>query len=348
MSFADRSDLFTHRLNDWPSRYGLAIAAVFAAAYARHGLVVVLGFTHSFVLFYPTILGVALLAGFGPALFATLLSAATADFFFASPVYSFKFLQMRDGITLLLFVLVGVAISWVAESTRRRSEKLREFERAIEGVQDMIAVVDRDYRYLVANRAFLAHRGMKKEDVLGRRVSEVLNVGVFQSQIKEKLDECFAGKVVRYEMKYSYPELGERELLIRYLPIKGSKGIDRAVTVIQDITEIREADRSLRLFRTLIDHSNDAVVVVDPETMRFLDVNDRACRDLGYTRDELLTMKVTDIDPAVDEYCQAETSAKLLAGESVLRETMHRRKDGSRFPVEVSLSWVEVDRNYVI
>src|SRR5437764_9497439 len=50
----------------------------------------------------------------------------------------------------------------------RTEERLREYERAVEGVEEMIAVVDRDYRYLVANEAFLMHCGMSREEVVGR------------------------------------------------------------------------------------------------------------------------------------------------------------------------------------
>ena len=63
----------------------------------------------------------------------------------------------------------------------------------------------------------------------------------------------------------------------------------------------RQSEESLRLFRKLIDQTNDAIEVVDPKTLRFLDVNDKSCRDLGYTRDELLSLKVPDIDPGVNE-----------------------------------------------
>jgi hypothetical protein len=62
------------------------------------------------------------------------------------------------------------------------------------GREEMIAVVDRNYRYVIANHAFLSHRGMKKEELVGRRISEVLNSGVFESTVKEKLDECLRGK----------------------------------------------------------------------------------------------------------------------------------------------------------
>ena len=72
-------------------------------------------------------------------------------------------------------------------------------------------------------------------------------------------------------------------------------------------------EESLRLFRKLIDQSNDAIEVVDPETLRFLDVNDKSCRDLGYTREELLSLKVSDIDPDVNESSTARVAKELDA-----------------------------------
>src|SRR5205085_2373312 len=153
---------------------------------------------------------------------------------------------------------------------RRHDARLREFERVVENLEEMIVVVDRDYRYLIANRAFLSYRGMKKEEVIGRLVSEILDPEVFDTTVKERLNDAFCGKVVKYEMNYRYPDCGERNLFISYFPFAGTRGIDRVICMLQDITSLRAADRSLRLFRTLIDRSNDAVEVVDSETLRFL------------------------------------------------------------------------------
>ncbi|MDC4225790.1 MAG: PAS domain-containing protein [Candidatus Manganitrophus sp.] len=62
---------------------------------------------------------------------------------------------------------------------KRTEERLREYEKAVEGLEEMIVVVDRDYRYLLANRAFLNYRGLTKEQLVGRLVPEVLGTRVF-------------------------------------------------------------------------------------------------------------------------------------------------------------------------
>jgi len=148
--------------------------------------------------------------------------------------------------------IVGMIVD-VTERIKAES-KLREYERAVEGSEEMIAVVDREYRYLIANRQFLKMRKMTGEQVVGRFAHEVLNEGVFEAAVKAKLDESFQGKVVRYEMKYTYPELGERDLLVSYFPIEGPSGIDRVACILQDITDRKQMEEALsRMNQKLIE-----------------------------------------------------------------------------------------------
>ena len=123
---------------------------------------------------------------------------------------------------------------------------------------------------------------------------------------------------------------------------------ERMLGMAVDITEQRRTEASLRMFRELIDESSDAIEVVDPDTLRFLDVNERACRDLGYTRDELLSLRVYDIDPLVDESSALEHRKEFDATGSLRFDAIHRRKDGSTYPVEVNLKRVQLDRVYCV
>jgi len=341
-------DFLANRLQSWPTQYAFALIAVAVAAVLRYGLVVAIGFSNSFILFFPTILVVALLAGFYPGILATLLSAVFADGFFIATEHALTVDYPRDLITLLLFVFVGVTITSVAHATRRHEARLREFEQAIEGLEEMIVVVDRNYRYLIANRAFLSYRGMKRTDLLGRHVADVLNPGVFENKLKPKVDECFDGNIVQFEMSYQYAERGERELLITYIPVRGRKGVDRIACILQDITDQKQSGRSLRLFRALIDESNDAIEVIDPITFRFLDVNEKSCKDLGFTRAELLARSVFDVVVTPDESGWHQVVQDLKEQRAFLQQMVHRRKDGLEFPVETSFKYVELDRGYII
>ena len=122
--------------------------------------------------------------------------------------------------------------------------------------------------------------------------------------------------------------------------------LTRVVGVAFDVTQRKQAERSLSLFRRLIDGSNDAIEVVDPETFRFLDVNEKACQDLGYSREELLSRTAADVDDALDASTMARVRSEMETTGSAIFETRHRRKDGSTLPVEVNLKHVQLDRRY--
>lgn len=352
MSTADRAtffERFASRLRTRPQRYGWALLAVVVVTWLRYGLDAAFGFTQPFIFFYPTIMLISLFCGLEPSLLATAASAMLAWYYLLGPRSSFALPNRGDLIGLLVFTGMGLIMSVAGDLFRRRAQRMQEFEKAVEGLEEMIAVVDRDYRYLIANEAFLNYRGAKRQDVIGHCAAEILNPGVFENEIKAKLDECFRGNPVQFEMRYCYPDRGERELLVKYFPIKGPGGIDRVASVLQDITDEREAERSSRLFRELIDQSNDAVEVVDPETLWFLDVNETGCRQLGYSREELLSMRMPEIiDAETGEAQVANTLEQLKQSGFVVQEGRHRRKDGSTFPVEISSRMVELDRRYIV
>jgi PAS domain S-box-containing protein len=129
---------------------------------------------------------------------------------------------------------------------KRAEEVLREYEKVVESAQDMMVVVDREYRYRMANQAFLSYRRLERSQLVGMRVADVVGPEVFQRWVKRKLDECFEGQVVRYEARYPYPELGERDLSLAFYPIAGPTGADRVACILQDITERKRAEEALR------------------------------------------------------------------------------------------------------
>jgi len=139
-----------------------------------------------------------------------------------------------------------VGVNMDVTDRKLAEDKLREYERVVEGSGDMIAVVDREYRFLIANSQFLKIRNMTREQVVGRFAHEVLNREFFEAVVKPKLEECFQGKVVTYETKSSYPGIGERDLFVSYFPIEADSGIDRAACIMHDITDRNRSEESLR------------------------------------------------------------------------------------------------------
>jgi PAS domain S-box-containing protein len=287
---------------------------------------------------------IALLGGFGPGMFATLLSAVIAAYLFMEPLNSFVVRHPRDIVGLVLFGVIGVAISGMGDLFRRRAKRLQEFEKAVEGLEEMITVVDRDYRCVIANRAFLNYRGMKKEELLGRRIPEILNSGVFETTIKEKLDECFQGKIVRYEMRYTYPSRGERDLFVSYFPIEGPGRIDRVACVLQDITERKRADEALEesesRFRAVYERSPVGIALVDAGSGRFLEVNPKFCEILGRTEEEVLQLDFQSVSHPDDVAKSISKRKELLEGQFAHFELEKRylRPDGGEVWANVSVA----------
>jgi PAS domain S-box-containing protein len=108
-------------------------------------------------------------------------------------------------------------------------------------------------------------------------------------------------------------------------------------TTAQVIRQSR-AEADLRRFREALDNAADAVFLIDRDEMRFIDVNDTACSSMGYTRDELLKMGPHDLKPDFTREILAMVFDGIIRHESCGRiETVHQRKDGTTFPVEVVL-----------
>jgi PAS domain S-box-containing protein len=103
-----------------------------------------------------------------------------------------------------------------------------------------------------------------------------------------------------------------------------------------------------RRFRALLDHASDAITIIDPETGRCLDVNQTACAARGYTREEYLALSMSEIDPHVAARSWQAVREDVRRMGSYVFESEHRRRDGSTFPVEVSATYVSLDRDYVL
>ncbi len=106
----------------------------------------------------------------------------------------------------------------------------------------------------------------------------------------------------------------------------------------------------LAFFRAALDCSVDQVFLIDPVEMKFVDVNDTACRDLQYSREELLAMGPQDIKPLYSRDQLAAEFQKLFdhKGKSGIIETVHQCKDGSEISVEVILSVLEREERKII
>ncbi len=104
---------------------------------------------------------------------------------------------------------------------------------------------------------------------------------------------------------------------------------------IGQLVRRKQAEEELRRFRAAMDASADLILLVDPVTLRYIDVNDAAVRALGYTRDEFLAMGPHDVF-SVSREALSELYQRLIKGDQTYEkvEGWYRGKHGSRFLVE--------------
>jgi diguanylate cyclase (GGDEF)-like protein/PAS domain S-box-containing protein len=153
--------------------------------------------------------------------------------------------------------------------------------------------------------------------------------------------------VVEYRLKHK--DGGIRWMEEHGMPVYGTDSAPLYIDgMIFDITEDKQAEINLQLFRTLLDNSSDAIEVIDPATLCLLDVNETECRDLGYSREELLTMSVKDIETKFTTDQMQELKAQILQNGEARFESMHRRKDETTYPVEIRAKLVEIGKPYML
>jgi PAS domain S-box-containing protein len=237
------------------------------------------------------------------------------------------------------------------------------YQDLVEHSQDLLCIHDLDGRLLSVNPAPARVLGYSVEEMLQIPLQELI-APEFRSQFYDYLKEITrAGKASGFLAMMT--RSGERRIWEYHNTLR-TEGVASPIVrgMARDVTEQRHAEkllhkanedllgkvhdnegtiRELKLFRTLVDQCNNAIEVVDPETLRFIDVNQKACSELGYGREELLGMTVFDINPALDEESVAKTREELMTSGSVVMDSLHRRKNGTTFPVEISMKLVRLD-----
>lgn len=111
-----------------------------------------------------------------------------------------------------------------------------------------------------------------------------------------------------------------------------------AIAIERGLAEQRLAQSESK-YRLLLEHASDGIHTYDPHG-RIIDTNSKFCEMLGYTREELLRLNVSDLIPPEDLAAAPIRFDELQAGRTLLTERLLRRKDGSLLNVEISGSMI--------
>lgn len=125
-------------------------------------------------------------------------------------------------------------------------DTLRLYQAAVESSDDLIMVVDRQYRYILVNNVYLNYHQLSRADVMGKHVSLTVGNDIFQSVLKLHLDRSFAGEMQQFEMDFHYPALGKRHPWVKLYPLyDGVEQIVGVVVMTRDITERKQVEMQL-------------------------------------------------------------------------------------------------------
>jgi PAS domain S-box-containing protein len=323
-------------------RYGLAALSVAAALGVRWLLDPILETYAPYLPFTLAVMVAGRFGGRGPALAATAGSVLCSWYFLLEPRYSFALANSAQAFSMGLFVIVGAGISILTgqlrqalDASRRNESQLRRFT---EFAPAAIAMFDRALRYLAVSERF-KHDFELEGDIVGLSHYEVFPEipGRWREAHRRVLAGAVEGaKEDSFERKNGQVTWLRWEMRPWHQP-DGSIG--GAVLAIEDVTFQKEAGAALRQseqrFRTLFENAADGIFIASPD-QQFLEVNTRALELSRYSRGELLSLHISDFVVPEERDRLPALIARLRSGQPEVAESWLLRKDGLRFPGEIS------------
>jgi two-component system cell cycle sensor histidine kinase/response regulator CckA len=252
----------------------------------------------------------------------------------------------QNGLIVLIVLIVCEDIT----ERKRAGEALRESEeryrRIIDTANEGIFALGPDARITFVNARFAQMLGYAAGEMIGRPLTDFMFEEDWASHLAA-MEARRRGVAEDYERRFRRQDGQPVWTRISATPVFDDAGrFGGSFGMLTDITERRRAEeevgtldreleRQVLQYRMLLDQASDAILVSDADN-HYVDVNVAACELLGYSREELLRLSITDVTPPEENPGQSERFARMRAGETILSERVQRRKDGSLLVAELN------------
>ncbi len=151
-----------------------------------------------------------------------------------------------------------------------------------------------------------------------------------------------SGEVSIASMSGDFVELGDATCFLAAVQdITERKRVEQALRRAKDVAEA--GNRELRFTNYALDHAADAAYWMKEGNPHFIYVNDKACEKLGYTKEELLSLGPTDIDPLHPQDQMKDLQKRIKSADVLTFESIHRARDGAEYPVEIFSCFLEFE-----
>ena len=246
-------------------------------------------------------------------------------------IYIFDLLSLpRKDLTPVMFAISGIFI--ILGLMRFQLLETIPFTRRfiIEHMEDGMMAFDMHNRLLEANPVALALFGLDNKSI-GNIIDKDSLLKVITDRFLSKYKGCV-------ELPLTF-ENEERIYELEVVPMRDTLKRQLGwMTVLRNITERKRQELE---YRTILQTTADGFWLTDMQG-RILDINNAYCRMVGYSRDELLQMSISDIEAAESPENVAAHIEKIMKEGKDRFETRHRHKNGNVVDVEVSVNYLDI------
>jgi len=228
----------------------------------------------------------------------------------------------------------------LAEEALQKSEE--KYRRIVETSNEGIWMFDSERRTTFVNARLLDMLGYTSDEMLGRKMDEFIIPEELDSHLKE-MEKRRKGEKSHYERRFLRKDNDLIYCSVSATPLFDERGqFIGSFGMFADITAQKQAQEYLNILKVSIDTASDAAFWTDQDG-KFIYINESACKSLGYDRDELMKMRIYDMNPRAYPGRWREVFEEFRKHKRKKIESIHRRKDGTEFPVEVVSSYVTLN-----